>query len=178
MLFIRYPTSGLAVFFAFALSSCEPVPITQRQQLILVPSSSIVSISPDFYRQFIVENRLSAGGRADSSVKRVGRRIQGRWSNTLLRQACPTGFGVFNGTSSSFKKTEANAFCLSNGKVVIYTGILPITQDDTGLAYSTRPRDCPCGGTSCSRANEPEPPDGDGRDGAFGGIGKGVGFGK
>lgn len=134
MVFRRFALLGLALFLMFSLPSCETVPITQRQQLILVPSSSIDSMSSDFYRQFLAENRLSADGRQDSSAKRVGRRIQGAVEQYFSQAGMSDRLRGFQWEFVVVQNPEVNAFCLSNGKVVVYTGILPITQDDTGLA--------------------------------------------
>ena len=77
----------------------------------------------DAYRQVLKKAKLSTDPVASEQVRRVGRRI-----------AEATGRTDYHWEFNLIEDKQANAFCLSGGKVAVYTGILPITRDDSGLA--------------------------------------------
>jgi predicted Zn-dependent protease len=132
--YMRSVVTAIILSVVLSISACETVPITQRQQLILVPASSIDSMSSDFYRQFLSENKTAAGSQQEAAVKRVGHRIQSAVEQYFAQAGMTDRLRGYQWEFVVVQNPEMNAFCLSNGKVVVYTGILPITQDDTGLA--------------------------------------------
>src|SRR2546425_7360291 len=77
----------------------------------------------DAYRQVLKKAKLSTDPVAIEQVRRVGRRI-----------AEATGRTDYQWEFRVLEDKQANAFCLPGGKVAVYTGILPITRDDAGLA--------------------------------------------
>jgi predicted Zn-dependent protease len=122
--------AGLAL-----LAACSTVPITGRRQLTLVSDNEVNSLAATQYRDIIAKGPLSTDAQQNAMVKRVGQRIQ---------QAVETYFSQHNASDQlagyqwefnviKDDKTE-NAWCMPGGKVAVYTGILPITQDETGLA--------------------------------------------
>ncbi len=122
------------IFCAAITLSCTTVPITGRQQLDLVPAGQMMSMSYQQYDQFLKENKLSTNQPQADMVKRVGVNIQ---------QAVEIYFGQHNmkneldGYAWEFnliENKEPNAWCMPGGKVVVYTGLLPTTKDETGLA--------------------------------------------
>jgi len=76
----------------------------------------------DAYRQVLKKAKLSTDPVAIEQVRRVGRRI-----------AVATGRTDYQWEFNLIEDKQANAFCLPGGKVAVYTGILPITRDDSGL---------------------------------------------
>jgi len=115
-------------------TGCSTVPVTGRQQLNLIPSSTILSMSNDEYDVFLKEHRLSGNASQSQMVHRVGGRIQ-QAVETYFRQHDLAS--QLNGYAWEFNLVEdkaANAWCMPGGKVVVYTGILPITQTEAGLA--------------------------------------------
>jgi len=99
------------------------VPVTGRHQLLLLPESQEQQMGLDAYRQVLKKAKLSTDPVAIEQVRRVGRRI-----------AEATGRTDYHWEFNLIEDKQANAFCLSGGKVAVYTGILPITRDDSGLA--------------------------------------------
>ena len=128
--------SRLAVLCGLLLLqlSCSEVAITGRKQFNLVPNSVINSMSFQSYGQFLSQNKLSNNAQQTQMVKRAGSRIQKAveqycTENNLLEQ--------LRGYEWEFNLVEdpnVNAWCMPGGKVVIYTGILPIAQGEAGLA--------------------------------------------
>ncbi|OLB46752.1 MAG: peptidase M48 family protein [Gemmatimonadetes bacterium 13_2_20CM_2_69_23] len=106
-----------------SLTACATVPVTGRHQLLLLPESQEQQMGLDAYRQVLKKAKLSTDPVAIEQVRRVGRRI-----------AEATGRTDYQWEFNLIEDKQANAFCLPGGKVAVYTGILPITRDDSGLA--------------------------------------------
>ena len=118
----------------FLLAGCSEVEITGRRQLNLVPDSIINSLSLQQYSQFISENKVSTDAEKTAMVKRVGARIQ-QAVDQFCRKHCDKD--PFEGYEWEFNLVEdnaVNAFAMPGGKVVVYTGLLPVAQNEAGLA--------------------------------------------
>jgi metalloendopeptidase OMA1, mitochondrial len=106
-----------------AQAACETVPVTGRSQLLLIPEGTEVSMGLDSYQDVLKKSKVSTDPRLNEQVTRVGRRI-----------AEATGRKDYQWEFRVIDDQQANAFCLPGGKVAVYTGILPLTRDDAGLA--------------------------------------------
>jgi predicted Zn-dependent protease len=122
-----------AVLLAFALS-CATVPVTGRKQLSIIPSSEMLTMSFQQYGEFLKTNTLSTNQSQVQLVRTVGGRIRTA-VETYMNQ---NGYGDrLKGYAWEFnlvESKEVNAWCMPGGKVVVYTGILPVTRDESGLA--------------------------------------------
>ena len=103
--------------------ACETVPITGRSQIMLVPEGDEVKMGLASYQEILGKSKVSADTRLSEQVTRVGRRI-----------AAATERTDYQWEFKVIEDSQVNAFCLPGGKVAVYTGILPITRDDAGLA--------------------------------------------
>lgn len=124
----------LLLVIVLLLSSCGKVPITGRSQLNLVPDSIINKMSLQSYSEFLSENKLSSNAEQTSMVKRVGQRIA-----TAVEKYCRENdiTDRVNGYQWEFnlvESEEVNAWCAPGGKVVVYTGLIPVAKSETGLA--------------------------------------------
>ncbi len=120
----------LAIFIA----SCHTVPLTGRKQLDLIPNASMLEMSFQQYDQFLKENKLSNNPQQTRMVKSVGSKIQGAVEQYFSQHKIS---GELQGYAWEFNLADdkdANAWCMPGGKVVVYTGILPVTKDEAGLA--------------------------------------------
>ena len=114
-----------------ALAACEAAPFTGRSQLMLVSADQERALGLQAYRQVMSSERLSGNAGVNAMVERVGRRIAAAAENP------PDGLWPAPGFAWEFKVVEKNmpnAFCMPGGKVAVYTGLLPITQTEAGLA--------------------------------------------
>ncbi len=125
---------GLLCLVAYYLLSCETVPITGRTQLSLVPDSQLIAMSLDYYKDFLSKHKLSNNAEQTQQVKNVGRKIQNAVTQYFAQRGLSYRVADYKWEFNLVEDKEANAWCLPGGKVVVYTGILPITKDDTGLA--------------------------------------------
>ena len=105
------------------LTGCLTVPETGRRQVMLIPSSQEMQLGLSAFQQMKKDTPISRDPAINVMVQRVGRRI-----------AAVAELPGANWEFVVFDSKEANAFCLPGGKVGIYTGILPITKDEAGLA--------------------------------------------
>ncbi|MEN8139930.1 MAG: M48 family metallopeptidase [Thermodesulfobacteriota bacterium] len=119
---------------ALLLLSCAKVPITGRSQLNLVPEAKVLSLSHQQYDDFLQEHKVIKEGAQAAMVQRVGRGIQQAVENYLGQQGMADELAAYDWQFNLVDSPEKNAFCMPGGKVVIYTGILPLTADETGLA--------------------------------------------
>jgi predicted Zn-dependent protease len=119
----------------FILSGCAEVPITHRKGLHIVPESELLAMSFQQYDEVIKKSRLSKDQQKVKMVKTVGERIA-KAAEAFLEDA-GKGKQIKN-YHWDFNLIEddkvVNAWCMPGGKVAVYTGILPYTQDETGLA--------------------------------------------
>ncbi|UCG46646.1 MAG: M48 family metallopeptidase [Phycisphaerales bacterium] len=116
------------------LSSCSEVAITGRKQLNLVPDSTINSMSFESYSEFLAEHKLSTDAPKTEMVKQVGARI-----SKAVEQYCSENnlSDLLKGYAWEFNLVEdpaVNAWAMPGGKVVVYTGLLPVARDAKGLA--------------------------------------------
>jgi predicted Zn-dependent protease len=105
------------------VAACETAPITGRSQLMIVPEGTEVQMGLESYQQILGKSKLSTDAKLTEQVNRVGRRI-----------AESTGRLDYQWEFKLIEDKQVNAFCLPGGKVAVYTGILPVTRDDAGLA--------------------------------------------
>ncbi len=117
-----------------AVTSCSTVPITGRSQLNLIPGSSMLSMSLTQYDTFLKEHKLSTDRAQTEMVRRVGARIQNAVERYFAQQGMSSRLSSYKWEFNLVEDKQINAWCMPGGKVVVYTGILPVTQGETGLA--------------------------------------------
>lgn len=107
------------------LTGCGSVPVTGRSQLNFIPEGQEMQLGLSEFDKLKKSTPISKDPALNAMVKRVGERIA-----AVAKADMPNAQWEF----VVFESKEANAFCLPGGKVGIYTGILPITKDEAGLA--------------------------------------------
>ena len=128
--------SKLIIFLIifFIISACSRVLISNRRQLNLIPSSSMLQMSFDQYGQFLEENVISADAEETAMVKRVGLNIQQAVEQYFIDNGLEEELNNYDWEFNLVESNEVNAWCMPGGKVVFYTGILPLTKNENGLA--------------------------------------------
>jgi predicted Zn-dependent protease len=114
--------------------SCSTVPLTGRSQLNMISNSEMLAMSYQQYDQFLKENPTSKDQPAVQMVQRVGVNIQQAVEKYMVDNNLSSHLQGYDWEFNLVESEQINAWCMPGGKVVIYTGILPITQDETGLA--------------------------------------------
>lgn len=122
-----------AVFLSIFLMACSNVPITGRKQLSLVSNQQVVEISEEQYREFIAKNPPLKNSDADL-VKRVGSRVSRAVEEFMINEGRQYQLSGFNWEFNLVENDQVNAWALPGGKVVVYTGILPVAGGEEGIA--------------------------------------------
>lgn len=129
--------AGCVTFMAVAAllsGSCSTVPVTGRKQLDLVPDTTMLATSFQEYDKFLQEHKLSTNQEQTQLVKRVGTRIEKAVEDYFAQHGLSDDLKGYAWEFNLVESKEVNAWCMPGGKVVVYTGILPITKDEEGLA--------------------------------------------
>lgn len=121
----RYLVSFFISLLALALTGCNTVPVTGRSQFNLMSTGQEQQLGLSSFDQLKKETPISKDPAANVLMQTVGHRIA-----AVADKDMPGAQWEF----VVFESKEANAFCLPGGKVGVYTGILPITKDEAGLA--------------------------------------------
>lgn len=116
------------------LVACSKVPITNRKQINLLPEGQLIALSMSNYSTFLKTNPPDNSSTNAQMVKRVGKRIQSAVSKFMAERKLSKRLAGYNWDYNLVNNTEANAWCMPGGKVVVYSGLLPLTQDENGLA--------------------------------------------
>jgi predicted Zn-dependent protease len=127
--------SGIKILLVSALTAaCASVPITGRRQLSLVPESTINQMAAQQYSEFVSSNKLSSNDQATTMVKRVGRKIQSGVEQYFAERKQSERLRDYKWEFNLIEDSLVNAWCMPGGKVVVYTGLLPVSKDENGLA--------------------------------------------
>jgi predicted Zn-dependent protease len=129
----KYTYLIIPLLFLF-LISCQTVPITGRQQLSLLPEDTVMSMSFNSYKEFMGKHKVIRDTEDARMVKRVGQRIQHAVESYFANHGMSGELKGYQWEFNLVEDKEVNAWCMPGGKVVVYTGILPVTKDETGLA--------------------------------------------
>ena len=113
---------------------CTTVPITGRRQLSLVSDAEMMSMSYEAYDQFLKEHKLSRNAQATAMVKRVGKRIENAVEQYMAANGLQSELDGYKWEFNLIEDDQVNAFAMAGGKTVVYEGILPVAQNETGLA--------------------------------------------
>jgi len=116
---------SLLALAGFLLAGCTTVPVTGRHELNFIPADQEMQLGLTSFDQLKKDTPINNDPAINAMVQRVGKRIAAVASKDM-----PDAKWEF----VVFESKEANAFCLPGGKVGVYTGILPITQNEAGLA--------------------------------------------
>lgn len=124
----------LAVLLTMVALSCSTVPLTGRKQLSLIPSSQMLAMSYQQYGEFLKTNAVTPNAAQTQLVRNVGIRIKGAVEQYMAQNGLADRLNGYAWEFNVVDSKDANAWCMPGGKVVVYTGILPITRDEPGLA--------------------------------------------
>lgn len=132
-------TLAKTVFAVIVLASlfqqCSVVPLTGRKQLSLVPESEMISMSFTNYSDFLKENKISTDQANTAMVKEVGSSLAAAVTKYFADNNLSSRLEGYQWEFNLVKNdTTVNAWCMPGGKVVVYSGILPVTKDKYGLA--------------------------------------------
>ncbi len=125
----------LASAIILLFNSCQKNAITGRRSLDLVPESEMIGMSLTEYDKFLTEHKpLPAADVRVTLVQRVGVRIQKAVEKYYADKGLSSQLAGFNWAFNVVDEDVVNAWCMPGGKVVVYTGLLPVTKDEPSLS--------------------------------------------
>jgi predicted Zn-dependent protease len=120
---------------ALLLTGCILNMVTGRNQLSLVPESELQSMAASQYSTFLAEHKaLSPGNKDAAMVNRVGARISDAITKYYTSQGQQQVIEGYKWEFNTIDDKAVNAWCMPGGKVVVYTGLLAVAQNETALA--------------------------------------------
>ncbi|MDF9797685.1 putative Zn-dependent protease [Catalinimonas alkaloidigena] len=115
--------------------SCQKVPLTGRQQFTPLPESQILSMSFQNYNQVLESSKLSNDQEEVQMIRRVGEKLASSVENYFRENNQAGRIDDFEWEFNLIEDDDmVNAWCMPGGKVAFYTGILPICEDEQGVA--------------------------------------------
>jgi len=124
-----------AILIGISIISCSKVPITGRKQLKLLPNSTMMQMGQSNYASFLKENpAVNPPTRQSAEVTTVGTRISKAVEKYMKDNGLSKQIEGYKWEFNVVDSKDVNAWCMPGGKVVVYTGMLPLTKDDAGLA--------------------------------------------
>ena len=127
----------LLAMLATMMVSCgttSTVPITGRQQTLMVSDGEVLSLASQQYQEFMKSAKLSTNTTNTNMVKRVGQKLATAVNNYLNNNGLSAEVKNFSWEFNLVQDKQVNAWCMPGGKIVVYEGLLPVTQDEASLA--------------------------------------------
>ncbi|MFO0807137.1 MAG: M48 family metallopeptidase [Gemmataceae bacterium] len=127
---------GLVAVGAFLIKSCQTGPFG-RQQLVAVNPAQEAQLGSQAFQQVLAEERgnvLPADVPISQAVQRIARRLAAVANDPQILAATKLQQQSFDWQARVVRSDTVNAFCLPGGKIVVYTGIVPVAQTSGGLA--------------------------------------------
>ena len=125
---------SLAAALLVSCGTTKTVPITGRQQSLMVSDGDVLSLSNQQYQEFMKTAKLSTNAENTAMVKRVGQNLANAVTNYMNANGMGADLQNFNWTFNLVENKEANAWCMPGGLICVYEGILPLTKDEPSLA--------------------------------------------
>ncbi len=116
--------------------ACSQNSVTGRSQFKLIPESQLQAMAVEQYQQFLSTNKVvsSSSNRDAEMVTRVGQRITRAVEQYYASKGLSSELEGYRWEYKLVDSKEVNAWCMPGGKIVVYTGLLPITQNEAALA--------------------------------------------
>lgn len=129
----RILTAGLAT--VLFIISCARVPVTGRRQMNMLPESELISLSLNEYSSFLKKNPAMPASNEDAAmVKQIGSKIQRSVTAYMQQHKLSKRLEGYKWEFNLVNDNNVNAWCMPGGKVVVYTGLLDVTQNENALA--------------------------------------------
>lgn len=126
-------TFRLAILLLFM--GCSTVPISGRQQLSLIPQGQLLTLSEQSYKDVLSQSKVATDAVWGPKVSEVGRKIADSAESFMRENGMEKQLANYKWEFNLLQDDKVvNAFCMPGGKIVVYTGILPVVKDDNGLA--------------------------------------------
>ena len=124
-----------AIFFIFLLFfGCATNPLSGKNTMAFVSNRTLFPTAFSQYDEFLRENTVITNTTESDMVVRIGKNIAEAAQKWLSAEGSPNYLNDYRWEYNLVSDDAVNAWCMPGGKIVVYTGILPVTQTETGLA--------------------------------------------
>ena len=127
----------LLAVVAAILTSCgttSTVPITGRKQNLIVSDEQVLSLSNQQYQEYMASAKKSDNATNTAMVQRVGKNLANAVVSYLNANGLANEVSQYQWEFNLVQDKQVNAFCMPGGKIVVYEGLLPVTQNEASLA--------------------------------------------
>jgi predicted Zn-dependent protease len=122
------------LFIIAFFTTCASNPLTGKKTMAFVNNSSLFPMAFSEYDQFLKENKVIKGTQEAQMVERIGVRLAQAAQKWLEREGYSQYLKDYRWEYNLVEDDAVNAWCMPGGKIVVYTGILPVTKTEEGLA--------------------------------------------
>jgi len=118
------------------IAGCSRNAVTGRNQLKLLSDAEVQTMAASQYKEFLTANKVvsTTTNRDAEMVRRVGGRLTAAITAYYTKQGKANVLDGYQWEYNLVDSKEVNAWCMPGGKIVVYTGLLPITQNEAALA--------------------------------------------
>ncbi|MGX8695394.1 MAG: M48 family metallopeptidase [Prevotella sp.] len=127
----------LVTLVAAVLTGCgstSTVPVTGRKQTLMVSDGDMLSLSSQQYQQYMQTAKASTNATNTAMVKRVGQNLANAVTTYLQNNGYASEVANFAWEFNLVQDQQVNAWCMPGGKIVVYEGLIPVTQNEASLA--------------------------------------------
>ncbi|MGY0407031.1 MAG: M48 family metallopeptidase [Polaribacter sp.] len=125
---------AILMLTVFLFMECSTVPITGRKRINFVSDAEVLPASFAQYKGFLKENKLSNNRAMTNQIKKVGKNISAAVDRFMRANNMVAEANSYKWEFNLIEDKTVNAWCMPGGKVVFYTGIMPICANDDGIA--------------------------------------------
>ena len=131
---IKLLLMSMAAALLVSCGTTKTVPITGRQQNLMVSDDQVLSLSFQQYSEYMQSAKPSTNSTNTAMVKRVGQNIANAVETYLTQNGMAEDVKTYQWEFNLVQDKEVNAWCMPGGKIVVYEGLLPVTQNEASLA--------------------------------------------
>ena len=124
-----------ALFFVILIfSGCTANPLTGKRNMAFISNAQLFPMAFSQYDQFLKESNVVTGTPDALMITRVGEKLAAAAQKLLAAEGQPDYLNDYMWDFKLVRDDSINAWAMPGGKIVFYTGILPITQNEAGVA--------------------------------------------
>jgi len=131
---LRIILVSLVATLMVSCGTTSTVPITGRQQSLMVSDGEVLTLASQQYQEFMKTAKKSTNAQNTAMVQRVGQKLATAVTNYLKSNGLANEVGNFAWEFNLVQDKQVNAWCMPGGKIVVYEGLLPVTQNEASLA--------------------------------------------
>ena len=131
---LKFILMSMVAALIVSCGTTSTVPITGRQQTLMVSDGEVLSLANQQYQDFMKTAKKSTNAQNTAMVQRVGQKLATAVTNYLKSNGMAAEVKNFSWEFNLVQDKSVNAWCMPGGKIVVYEGLLPVTQNEASLA--------------------------------------------